>query len=64
MKAYVKFLATIQDDEVREKYINSHNIGHPPRGKYVEQLVPDMRALEKFFDKEERGAYESQYERK
>ena len=29
-KTYVEFLATIQDDEVRERCINSHNIGHPP----------------------------------
>ena len=52
-KAYLEFLATIQDDEVRERYINSHTIGHPPRVNYDVRLVSDMKALERFFDKEE-----------
>ena len=48
-----KGIFTIQDDEVREKNINSHNIGHPPRVNYFIRLVSDMKALEKFFAKEE-----------
>jgi len=52
-KSYVEFLSTIEDDTVREKYINSHIIDHPPRVSYVKQLVSDMKAFERFFDKEE-----------
>ena len=52
-RAYVEFLATIQYDAVRERYINSHNIGHPPGVNYITRLVSDMKAIEKFFDKEE-----------
>jgi len=52
-RTYVDFLATIQDDEVRERYINSHNTGHPPRVNYDLRLESDMKALEIFFDKEE-----------
>jgi len=52
-KTYVEFLSTIEDDAVREKYVNPHNIGHPLRVSYVKRLVSDMKALEKSFDKEE-----------
>ena len=36
-KSYIAHLATIEDDEVRERMINSHHIGHPQRVSYVER---------------------------
>ena len=44
-KAYIKLLASIEDDAVREKIINSHHHGHPPRVGYVKKLGTDMKAL-------------------
>ena len=55
MKArdYIDLLASIKDDEVRDRMINSHHKGHPDRVDYVQRLLSDMYTLEKFFNREE-----------
>ena len=52
-KSYIAHLAIIKDDKVKERMSNSHHIRHPQQVNYVKRLVPDMNALEKFFDQKE-----------
>ena len=53
VRDYIDLLASIKDDEVRDRMINSHHHGHPARVAFVKRLLSDMRRLERFFDREE-----------